>query len=230
MKMRKSFIIISLLLIGTTFSANGQEMNQKEKTSYVLGIILGEKIKESNIDISLLKSIEEQLNEKIDFKSIKAGVDDNIKGESKLSKEEIETILTGIAKEKENIEKLMNANRSNGNETENPVSSVARTLGRLSWDYLFIKNYKKSEQFAREALKLDNTQIWVKTNLAHAMLFQNQFSKAEKIYKELSQIKRSEKVTYKQVLLEDLEALEKKGVIPEKQKNNVEKIRKMLRE
>jgi len=228
--MRKSVIIISLFLIGTTFSANGQEMNQKEKTSYVLGIILGEKIKESNIDINLLKSLEEQLNEKIDFKSIRAGIDDNLKGESKLSKEEIETILVELAKEKENIEKLMNANQSNDNETENPVSAVARTLGTLSWHYLFIKDYKKSEQSAREALKLDNTQTWIKTNLAHALLFQNQFSKAEKIYKELSQIKRSENVTYKRVLLEDLAALEKKGVIPEKQKNNVETIRKMLRE
>jgi len=228
--MRKSVIIISLFLIGTTFSANGQEMNQKEKTSYVLGVILGEKIKESNIDINLLKSLEKQLNEKIDFKSIRAGIDDNLKGESKLSKEEIETILVELAKEKENIEKLMNANQSNENETENPVSAVARTLGTLSWNYLFIKDYKKSEQSAREALKLDNSQTWIKTNLAHALLFQNQFSKAEKIYKELSQIKRSENVTYKQVLLEDLTTLEKKGVIPEKQKINVEKIRKMLRE
>ena len=228
--MRKSVIIISLFLIGTAFSVNGQEMTQKEKTSYVIGIILGEKIKESNIDISVLKSLEEQLNEKIDFKSIRAGIDDNLKGESKLSKEEIETILVELAKEKENIEKLMNANQSNENETENPVSAVARTLGTLSWNYLFIKDYKKSEQSAREALKLDNSQTWIKTNLAHALLFQNQFSKAEKIYKELSQIKRSENVTYKQVLLEDLTTLEKKGVIPEKQKINVEKIRKMLRE
>ena len=228
--MRKSVIIISLFLIGATFSAKGQEMNQKEKTSYVIGIILGEKIKESNIDISLLKSLEEQLNEKIDFKSIRVGIDDNLKGESKLSKEEIEAILVEFAKEKENIEQLMNANQSKKNETENPVSAVARTLGTLSWNYLFIKDYKKSEQSAREALKLDNTLTWIKTNLAHAMLFQNQFSKAEKIYKELSQIKRSENVTYKQVLLEDFESLEKKGVIPEKQKTNVEKIRKMLRE
>jgi tetratricopeptide (TPR) repeat protein len=210
-------------------------MTQKEKTGYAIGVILGEqikeKIKESNIDLSVFESIKEKINEKVDFGSIKEGIDDILKGESKLSKDEIETILAELAKEKDNLEKIMNANQSGGNEreTEKPESAVARTLGTLSWNYLFIKEYKKSEQSARQALKLDNTQTWVKTNLAHALLFQNRFSEAEKMYKELSLIKRNENVTYMQIFLEDFEALEKAGAIPEKHKNNVEKIRNMLR-
>ena len=234
--MTKPAIIISLLLLGATFSVKAQEMSQKEKTSYAIGIILGEqikeKIKEANIDISIFESIQKELNEKIDFASIRAGTNDILKGESKLTKEEIETIVAELAKEVEKIKDFMNANQNSVNERETakPESAVARTLGTLSWHYLFIKDYKKSEQSARKALKLDNTQTWVKTNLAHALLFQNKFSKAEKIYTELSLIKRNENTTYKQILLDDFEALEKAGVIPENQKANVEKIRRMLRE
>ena len=234
--MKKPVVFISLFLLVATFSVKAQEMTQKEKSSYVIGVILGEKIKEANIDISVLESIEEEMNKKIDFEFVRAGIKDNLKGESKLSKEDIETILAELAKElekeKDNLAKIFNTNQNGGNEqeTERPESAVARALGTLSWHYLFIKDYKKSEQSASQALKLDNTQTWVKTNLAHAFLFRNRFSKAEKIYKELSLIKRNEKFTYKQILLEDFEALEKAGVIPEKQKANVEKIKKMLRE
>jgi tetratricopeptide (TPR) repeat protein len=228
--MKKSVIIISLFLLGTTFSVKAQEMTQKEKTGYAIGIILGQKIKETNIDLSVFQSIKEKIDEKINFESVKAGVDDFLKGEIKLSKDEIVNILAELAKEKDILEKIMNANQSDGNESEKekPESAVARTLGSLSWNYLFIKEYKKSEQSARQALKLDNTQTWVKTNLAHALLLQNRFSKSEKLYKELSLIKRNENVTYKQILLGDFETLEKAGIIQEKHKANVEKIRKML--
>jgi hypothetical protein len=61
------------------------------------------------------------------------------------------------------------------------------------------------------------------------LLFQNRFSEAEKIYKELSQIKKNNE-TYVQLLLEDFKELEKAGAVPERHKVDVEKIRKMLRE
>jgi tetratricopeptide (TPR) repeat protein len=230
--MKKSVIIISLFLLGTTFSVKAQEMTQKEKTGYAIGIILGQKIKETNIDLSVFESIKEKIDEKIHFESVEAGVSDILKGQSKLSKDEIETILAELAKEKDILEKMLNANQSDGNEreAEKPESAVARTLGTLSWNYLFIKDYKQSEQSARQALKLDNTQTWVKVNLAHALLFQNRFSEAEKIYKELSQTIMKGDGTYTQTLLIDLEELERAGVIPEKCKASVEKIRKILRE
>jgi len=115
---------------------------------------------------------------------------------------------------------------------ENPkvyVKNVAETLGNLSGYYLFTKEYLKSEQSARKALELDGASF-AKTNLAHALLFQNHFSEAEKIYKELSQTVYRNNETYTQILLDDFDALEKAGVIPESRKADVEKIRKILKQ
>ena len=108
-------------------------------------------------------------------------------------------------------------------------SALSQNYGSIAWCYLFTKEYAQSEQSARQALKLDNTQTWIKTNLAHALLFQNRFSEAEKIYKELSQTIKEDNETYTQDLLNDFDELEKANVIPEKHKGNVEKIRKMLK-
>jgi len=235
--MKKSVIIISLFLFGTVSFIKAQEMTQKEKTSYAIGTFLGEKIKEkardSGIDMSIVETIKEKLKEKIDFESIKAGFLDDLKGELKLSKKEIATILSELEKAKENLENLFKANQSKESNSENInstnyLSALANNYGTLSWNYLFIKEYKQAEQSALKALKLDNTQTWVKTNLAHALLFQNKFSKAEKIYKELSQTTIKGNETYTKAILKDFDELEKAGVISEKSKVNVEKIKKML--
>jgi len=244
--MKKSVIIISMFLLGTTISVKAQEMTQREKSSYAIGVMLGEKIKEkmkeSGISMNTLDSIKEKLKEKIDFESIKKGINDDFKGESKLTKEEIGAVLVELAKEKDDLDKILNANQSKGSESEKEnslsteltkdkeyLTTLAEEHGNLSWHYLFIKDYAQSEQSARRALKLDSTQTWVKVNLAHALLFRNHFSKAEKLYKELSQTMRKGNETYTKAILEDFDELEKAGVIPEKRKADVEKIRKMLR-
>jgi tetratricopeptide (TPR) repeat protein len=116
---------------------------------------------------------------------------------------------------------------------ENPktyLSDVIRTLYSLSRCYLFVKEYTQSEQFVRYALELDSTQIWVKTNLAHALLFQNRFSEAENIYKELSQTIYQNDETYTQSFLEDFDEFEIADAIPEERKDDVEKIRTILKE
>jgi tetratricopeptide (TPR) repeat protein len=95
--------------------------------------------------------------------------------------------------------------------------------------YLYLKDYTQSEQFARQAIAL-NDNILYKINLAHALLFQNRYEEAELIYRELSQtIINEDNEAYAQAVLEDLEKLEKAGVIPKTCKANLEKIRKILR-
>ena len=107
---------------------------------------------------------------------------------------------------------------------------VTMMLGNLSAYYLCTKQFTLSEQSARQALELDGTMIWVKANLAPALLFQNRFSEAETLYKELSQTIYQNNETFTQPLLDDLKEFEKTGVIPEERKADVEKIRKMLSE
>ena len=94
------------------------------------------------------------------------------------------------------------------------LTFLINIYGVLSYHYLFIKEYLKSEQSVLLSLELDNTQISLKTNLAHALLFQNRFSEAEKIYKELSQTIKQGNETYTQELLNDFEELEKQALFP----------------
>ncbi|GHU71538.1 hypothetical protein FACS189413_13380 [Bacteroidia bacterium] len=103
------------------------------------------------------------------------------------------------------------------------MPDVATTLNNFSWYYLFTKEYAESEQSARKALEF-NTASFAKTNLAHAILFQNRFSEAEKIYKELSQTIYKDNETFTKTLLDDFDTLEKENVIPAERNADVEKI------
>jgi len=98
----------------------------------------------------------------------------------------------------------------------------------LSYYYILTKDYEKSEQAATEGLKIDDTQTWIKINLAAALLFQDRYEEAKNIYLELFQTPKEGR-SYAEICLEDLDEYEKAGVIPENQKENVEKIRQILR-
>ncbi|MDR0872954.1 MAG: tetratricopeptide repeat protein [Prevotellaceae bacterium] len=103
----------------------------------------------------------------------------------------------------------------------------AKPYGNLSFYYILTKNYQKSEQSAQKGLSIDSTQTWIKTNLAAALLFQNRYEDAEKVYSELLNTP-TEGLSYAEKCLEDLNKYEKADVIPENQKENVEKIRQLL--
>jgi len=100
-------------------------------------------------------------------------------------------------------------------------SVTVQNYENLSRYYLFTKEYAKSEQSAREALQLDSTSFIAKTNLAHTLLLQNRFSEAEAIYVKISNI---------QTILNDFNELENADIISEERKNDIEKIKKMLKE
>jgi len=100
---------------------------------------------------------------------------------------------------------------------------VAATLSNLSWFYLLTQEYVKSEQSAREAWKLDSTELRSKAYIAHALLFQGHYAEAEKIYKELLQANEHE------VISDNFDELKQAGAIPEERKGDVEKIRLVIK-
>lgn len=106
------------------------------------------------------------------------------------------------------------------------------TLGNLSFYYLFVKDYKTAEQMAKKALNIDETQLWIRANLATALLFQDQYETAESIFLELKDeyCFESQYRTCAEAWLDDFGQLEKAGAIPESQKQNVKKLRKILDE
>jgi hypothetical protein len=124
--MKKIVIIICLFLLGATFSAKAQEMSQKEKNNYAIGVLLGEKINEkiteSGIDPVLIEYVKGMLKEKIDFESVRAGIHDMMNGECKLTKEEIEAILANILNENQFLRMLINGKQNKNSESnvENP--------------------------------------------------------------------------------------------------------------
>ena len=221
---RLALFLVSLFLLGTIV-LNAQEMTEKEKSGYALGVVLGEKLKSSEIDLSFI----ETLREGGFFEALRTGLQDALKGENKLSMEELQATLEALATKVEAMQNKGNQEVENGSQpvaksASDYQSLLARNYCTVSWYSLFIKEYAQSEQSARKALELDSTYIVSKTNLAHALLFQNRFSEAETIYNELVQADE----TYAEVLLSDFKDLERADVIPDERKADVEKIRTNL--
>ena len=98
------------------------------------------------------------------------------------------------------------------------VYDVALVYNRLSFCYLFTKQFKLSEQLARKAFEANSSLTWVKINWAHALLFQGKTSAAEKIYDELL-------IYYVLTLLENFEQLEKGDIVPQDCRNDFERIK-----
>ncbi|MDR1121998.1 MAG: tetratricopeptide repeat protein, partial [Dysgonamonadaceae bacterium] len=108
---------------------------------------------------------------------------------------------------------------------ENYASDLARRYGALSWYSLCNKDYLQAEQSAQKALSINNPQIWIRTNLAHALLLQGKTREAEDIYNELMQPVYNDDDTYASTLLDDFEELEKVKAIPHNIKQDVERIK-----
>ncbi len=60
---------------------------------------------------------------------------------------------------------------------------IAGEYGSLSWYHLFAGRPKLAKQAAITGLKLDATETWIRTNLAHAFLFEGDISKAAEVYR-----------------------------------------------
>jgi len=99
----------------------------------------------------------------------------------------------------------------------------AKVLGNQSYTCIFMKQYAKSERYARLALSLDDTQHWIYTNLAAALLFQGETEEAEAICRQY-------KDELKEAILDDFKAYVEAGVIPGKYERDVERIKQMLSE
>ncbi|MGE0084631.1 MAG: tetratricopeptide repeat protein [Desulfococcaceae bacterium] len=104
----------------------------------------------------------------------------------------------------------------------------AAEYGSLSWKYLFDRQFAKAGEAAQKGIALDPSQEWIKTNLASSFLFTGQWDKAKAIYLELKDKKdqHDETKTYRDVFLEDLNALEKAGITHP----DMAKVREMLKE
>lgn len=107
-------------------------------------------------------------------------------------------------------------------------TEISLRYGNLSWHYLFEKKFAESEKAALDALKYDDSQHWVETNLIHSYLFRGNYEKAKKMYLEVKDKRFTDNFeyqTYGDVFLADLKELEEAGVTHK----DVAKIRALLK-
>ncbi len=69
-------------------------------------------------------------------------------------------------------------------DTYSTRAELSNALGSLSYYYLFDKRPQEARTAAVEALQLQPDATWIRTNLAHALLFTDYFEEAAKIYQE----------------------------------------------
>lgn len=141
------------------------------------------------------------------------------------------TFLAGKYYETKNYLKLQNLSENLLQlfETLKTINDTLKTcyiyeLGRTTYSLLFAQKFEQTEQRARQALALDPKQIWIKTNLAHALLFQNRYEEAYELYNELKSLPIQQGFSYSNECLKDLRLLEEYGITHK----NIEKIRAFL--
>jgi len=96
----------------------------------------------------------------------------------------------------------------------------------LSVDALFARQYGAAESAARSGLELDKNQIWLKVDLAHALLFQNKDVASKVEYDALKILINEKGNSFRDVLKGHFDAMEKRGL----DKKQLDKARKWVAE
>ena len=122
-----------------------------------------------------------------------------------------------------NEEFIPNVKREYLNNPEQYRAVYAETLGEQSFYCLFMSEFAKSEEYAREGLKIDSSKTFIYSNLAASLLMQGKYSEAENLYRQYNG-------ELKDAFLSDFEEFEKAGIIPKKHRKDVEKIKAILNE
>ncbi|MEL6867884.1 MAG: hypothetical protein AAFP19_25895, partial [Bacteroidota bacterium] len=96
-------------------------------------------------------------------------------------------------------------------DNQSLITRLSNEYGSLAWFYLFTQQFQEAEQAAVRGLALDESQEWIHTHWALALLYQGQFEEAKAIYTRLKDEPYGEG-TYQSVFLEDIAALEEAGI------------------
>ena len=106
------------------------------------------------------------------------------------------------------------------------VGQLSDAYGNLAWFQLLARQYNEAEQSARKGLSTDDTRIWIKTNLAHALLLQGRFDEAMAIYTVIKPLKNDKNESFARICLEDFEEFDKAGI----KSPDIDKVKKFLKE
>ncbi|AUP81229.1 tetratricopeptide repeat protein [Flavivirga eckloniae] len=140
-------------------------------------------------------------------------------------------VYKNLAKEIQNLEKKLDTERSNESIVHQLQKVIAKlkgflkkypehiyarkslsaNYGNLSWYALLTKDFKLSENSAKEGLNMDPSQKWINTNLALSLILQDKYESGREIYLRLKD-KPYRKANYSKTFLEDITTLQKAGI------------------
>jgi len=89
-------------------------------------------------------------------------------------------------------------------------ADLADSYGSLAWLLLFERRPREAEAAAREGLSVDASQTWIRTNLAHALLFQDKYDEARTIYEQFKNVRLNEKQIFREAVVEDFQIFRNK--------------------
>ena len=132
-------------------------------------------------------------------------------GESSLSKSVYDdlrkqaTVLAKQGKQGEAINKLITI--------INDGKATALDYNTIGNSYLLTKQYGKAIKFLKEGEKLDDTELLIQMNLAHAYLLNDNYSSAKAIYKAYRSQNVTDSLSWSQKIKQDFAAFKKAGIV-----------------
>ena len=147
---------------------------------------------------------------------------DSCFGESSLSKSVYNdlrkqaTVLAKQGKQGEVIQKLTTI-INDGKATVLDYNAIGNS-------YLLTKQYGKAIKFLKEGEKLDDTELLIQMNLAHAYLLNNNYASAKVIYKEYQSQNVTDSLSWTQKVKEDFATFKKTGITS----NDFERVLKLM--
>lgn len=106
----------------------------------------------------------------------------------------------------------------------NDGKATALDYNAIGSNYLLTKQYGKAIKFLKEGEKLDDSELLIKLNLAHAYLLNDNYSSAKAIYKEYQSQNVTDSLGWNEKVKLDFEAFKKAGI----KNNDFERILKVL--
>jgi hypothetical protein len=106
----------------------------------------------------------------------------------------------------------------------NDGKATALDYNAIGNSYLLTKQYGKAIKFLKEGEKLDNTELLIQLNLAHAYLLNDNYASAKAIYKEYQSQNVTDSLSWTQKIKQDFAAFKKAGIVS----NDFERVLKLI--
>ncbi|MDI6033445.1 hypothetical protein QLS91_10205 [Flavobacterium sp. LB2P84] len=106
----------------------------------------------------------------------------------------------------------------------NDGKATALDYNAIGNSYVLTKQYGKAIKFLKEGEKLDNTELLIQLNLAHAYLLNDNYASAKPIYKEYQSQNVTDSLSWIQKVKQDFATFKKAGIVS----NDFERVLKLM--